>query len=129
MADDSNNKKAVKKQKVVKAKTVPDPKKSPELKKPAKKRKSKKPKKENYVNAKEFLQNIKDYYGSDGEVIGRGLGESIFINRIKKEKRQRDVIEEYKETMYDSLIGDQAGDNIYIKNTTNSDDPDADSHY
>jgi hypothetical protein len=173
MADDSNSKKIVKPKKVAPAK------------KAVKKRKSKKPKKENYVNAKEFLQHIKDYYESDGEVIGRELGEAIFkiasglsfapnfinysyredmvgdatvkmvsairnkkfsvesgynpfsyfttiafhafINRIKKEKRQRDVIEEYKETMYDSLLGDQAGGDIYIKNTTNSDDYDGDT--
>lgn len=143
-------------------------------------------KKENYVNAKEFLQHIKDYYSTDGEVISRDLGESIykiasglsfapnfinysyredmvgdatvkmisalrnrkfdvesgynpfsyfttiafhaFINRIKKEKRQRDVIEEYKETVYEDLINDNTGSNVYIKNTTNSDEYSSDDY-
>lgn len=143
-------------------------------------------KKENYVNAKEFLQHIKNYYDTDGETISRELGESIykiasglsfapnfinysyredmvgdatvkmisalrnrkfdvtsgynpfsyfttiafhaFINRIKKEKRQRDVIEEYKETVYEDLINDNTGSNVYVKNTTNSDEYTSDDY-
>jgi hypothetical protein len=150
------------------------------------KKKKKKPKKENYVNPKEFLQHIVDYYKSDGEIISRELGESIFkiatglsfapnfinysyredmvgdatvkmvsairnkkfsidagynpfsyfttiafhafINRIKKEKRQRDVIEEYKETVYSALMEEQGGNNIYLKNN-NSDESSDDSDY
>jgi hypothetical protein len=180
MADDSNIKK------IVKPKKVASTKKAPPAKKVAKKRKSKKPKKENYVNAKEFLQHIVDYYASDGEVISRELGESIykiasglsfapnfinysyredmvgdatvkmvsalrnkkfdttsgynpfsyfttiafhaFINRIKKEKRQRDVIEEYKETVYEDLINDSSGGAVYVR-TTNSDEDISDGDY
>jgi len=42
-----------------------------------------------------------------------------FINRIKKEKKQREIVSEYQEAVYDDLItsGELA---IYIKNNTES---------
>ena len=43
-----------------------------------------------------------------------------FINRIKKEKKHRDTITKYQETIYDEKIGDSG---VNIKNgTTSSDD-------
>lgn len=143
--------------------------------KKAKKPKTKKPKSEHYVNGKEFLQRIKDYYETDDLVdelsvmlvkIANGLsyapnfinysykdemvGDAIlkmfsalknkkfnvdsnnnpfsyfttvayhaFINRIKKEKKHKDTITKYQETVYDEKIGD-AG--IHIKKTSTSSD-------
>ena len=117
-----------------------------------------------YVNAKEFTQDIKDYYDSGTDDIGNKLGESIykiatglsfapnfinysykddmigdaivkmfsalqskkfnletgnnpfsyfttiafhaFINRIKKEKKQRQVITDYQEMVYDEIMNE-----------------------
>ena len=54
----------------------------PDSKPPVKKKKRKvrkKPsEKPHYVNAKEFTQDITDYYNSGGDEIGNKLGESIF---------------------------------------------------
>ena len=127
-----------------------------------KKPKKKKDKPAHYVNAKEFTQDITDYYNSGTDDIGNKLGESIykiatglsyapnfinysykddmigdaivkmfsalqskkfklesgnnpfsyfttiafhaFINRIKKEKKQREVVAEYQEMVYDEVI-------------------------
>lgn len=139
-------------------------KKSPKEKKPPKKRTSSKEKKPHYVNAKEFTQDIIDYYNSGTDDIGEKLGQSIykiatglsyapnfinysykddmigdaivkmfsalqlkkfditsgnnpfsyfttiafhaFINRIKKEKKQRQVISDYQEMVYEELAGE-----------------------
>jgi len=139
-------------------------KKSPKEKKPPKKRASSKEKKPHYVNAKEFTQDIIDYYNSGTDDIGEKLGQSIykiatglsyapnfinysykddmigdaivkmfsalqlkkfditsgnnpfsyfttiafhaFINRIKKEKKQRQVISDYQEMVYEELAGE-----------------------
>jgi DNA-directed RNA polymerase specialized sigma24 family protein len=139
----------------------------------ATKPKKKKKKKENYVNAKEFLQLIIVYYDSGSDEISRELGDSIykiatglsfapnfinysyreemvgdalvkmvsaihnkkfnvdsgynpfsyfttiafhaFINRIKKEKRQKEVIEEYKESIYDDLMNSSGSGTVYTK--------------
>lgn len=133
--------------------------------------------KPHYVNAKEFTQNIKDYYKSESDEIGEKLGESIFkiatglsfapnfinysykdemvgdaivkmfsalqlkkfdinsgnnpfsyfttiafhafINRIKKEKKQRQVMTEYQEMVYDELASEyQINSNYSSKNDT-----------
>lgn len=136
------------------------------------KKKAKKEKKPHYVNAKEFTQDIVEYYGSGTDEIGEKLGESIykiatglsyapnfinysyrddmigdaivkmfsalqmkkfditsgnnpfsyfttiafhaFINRIKKEKKQRQVVSDYQEMVYEELA------NEYQMNTGNS---------
>lgn len=131
--------------------------------------------KPHYVNAKEFTQDIKDYYKSESDEIGEKLGESIFkiatglsfapnfinysykdemvgdaivkmfsalqlkkfdinsgnnpfsyfttiafhafINRIKKEKKQRQVMTEYQEMVYDELASEyQINSNYSSKN-------------
>ena len=133
--------------------------------------------KPHYVNAKEFTQDIKDYYKSESDEIGEKLGESIFkiatglsfapnfinysykdemvgdaivkmfsalqlkkfdinsgnnpfsyfttiafhafINRIKKEKKQRQVMTEYQEMVYDELASEyQINSNYSSKNDT-----------
>jgi len=131
--------------------------------KPKRKRRSKKDN-AHYVNAKDFTQDIQDYYNSGSDEIGNKLGESIFkiatglsyapnfinysykddmvgdaivkmfsalqskkfdittgnnpfsyfttiafhafINRIKKEKKQRQVINDYQEMVYEELAGE-----------------------
>ena len=143
--------------------------------KKAKKPKTKKPKSEHYVNGKEFLQRIKDYYETDNLVdelsimlvkIANGLsyapnfinysykdemvGDAIlkmfsalknkkfnvesnnnpfsyfttvayhaFINRIKKEKKHKDTITKYQESVYDDKIGETG---VHIKKTSTSSD-------
>ena len=151
----------------------------PDSKPPVKKKKRKvrkKPsEKPHYVNAKEFTQDITDYYNSGGDEIGNKLGESIFkiakglsfapnfinysykddmigdaivkmfsalqskkfnldtgnnpfsyfttiafhafINRIKKEKKQRQVITEYQEMVYDEVINE-----YQLNSSTSSED-------
>jgi len=140
-----------------------------------KKAKTKKPKSEHYVNGKEFLERIKNYYETDDledelsvmiVKIANGLsfapnfinysykddmiGDAIlkmfsalknkkfnvesnnnpfsyfttiayhaFINRIKKEKKHRDTITKYQETVYDEKIGDTG---VNIKTTSKSSD-------
>ena len=142
------------------------------------KKKTKKEKKPHYVNAKEFTQDIVEYYGSGTDEIGEKLGESIykiatglsyapnfinysyrddmigdaivkmfsalqmkkfdinsgnnpfsyfttiafhaFINRIKKEKKQRQVVSDYQEMVYEELA------NEYQMNTGNSKSDDGD---
>jgi len=43
-----------------------------------------------------------------------------FINRIKKEKRHFDAINEYKERVYEELIsGDEAEQSVYVRPQTN----------
>jgi hypothetical protein len=137
-------------------KVVPPP-------KPRRKRRSKKDN-AHYVNAKDFTQDIRDYYDSGTDEIGNKLGDSIlkiatglsfapnfinysykddmvgdaivkmfsalqskkfdlstgnnpfsyfttiafhaFINRIKKEKKQRQVISDYQEMVYEELAGE-----------------------
>jgi hypothetical protein len=131
--------------------------------KPKRKRRSKKDN-AHYVNAKDFTQDIRNYYESGTDEIGNKLGESIFkiatglsfapnfinysykddmvgdaivkmfsalqskkfnlatgnnpfsyfttiafhafINRIKKEKKQRQVISDYQEMVYEELAGE-----------------------
>ena len=42
-----------------------------------------------------------------------------FINRIKKEKKQREIVNEYQEAVYDDLM--TSGEmNVYLKNNTES---------
>ena len=137
------------------------PKAKPKAKRP-KKPKTKKPKSQHYVNGKEFLELIKEYYSTDILVdelsvmiikISNGLsfapnfinysykdemiGDAVlkmfsalknkkfniesnnnpfsyfttiafhaFINRIKKEKKYRDTITKYQETVYDDTMSD-----------------------
>lgn len=148
---------------------------SSKTKKPRKPRVAKE-KKPHYVNAKEFTQDIINYYKSGTDDIGNKLGESIFkiatglsyapnfinysykddmigdaivkmfsalqskkfdiesgnnpfsyfttiafhafINRIKKEKKQRQVISDYQEMVYEDLASE------YQMNTSNSDHSD-----
>jgi len=40
-----------------------------------------------------------------------------FINRIKKEKKQREIVSEYQESVYDDLMSSDEL-SIYLKNTT-----------
>ena len=128
------------------------------------KKRTKKKDKPHYVNAKDFTQDITDYYNSGTDEIGEKLGESIFkiatglsyapnfinysykddmvgdaivkmfsalqskkfnletgnnpfsyfttiafhafINRIKKEKKQRQVVSDYQEIIYDELASE-----------------------
>lgn len=128
------------------------------------KKRAKKSDKPHYVNAKEFTQDIVDYYNSGDDQIGEKLGESIFkiatglsyapnfinysykddmvgdaivkmfsalqskkfditsgnnpfsyfttiafhafINRIKKEKKQRQVVSDYQEMVYEELASE-----------------------
>lgn len=143
-----------------------------------KKRAKSKEKKPHYVNAKEFTQDIVDYYNSGTDEIGEKLGESIykiatglsyapnfinysykddmigdaivkmfsalqlkkfditsgnnpfsyfttiafhaFINRIKKEKKQRQVISDYQEMVYEELASE------YQMNTSGQKSDDSD---
>jgi len=143
--------------------------------KKVKRPRTKKPKSEHYVNGKEFLQKIKDYYESDNledelsvmivkianglsyapnfinysykdEMIGDAIlkmfsalqGKKFdirtnnnpfsyfttiayhaFINRIKKEKKHRDTVMRYQETVYDDTLSDSGA---IIKPTASSSD-------
>lgn len=41
---------------------------------------------------------------------------NAFTNRIKREKKQHDGLEDYKQMVYEGLMGDSAGDgHIYVK--------------
>ena len=139
---------------------------------PAVETKTEKPKSEHYVNGKEFLQRIKDYYETDNLVdelsimlvkIANGLsyapnfinysykdemvGDAIlkmfsalknkkfnvesnnnpfsyfttvayhaFINRIKKEKRYKQTINEYQETVYEEIMCEEGNGKVYVRN-------------
>jgi|SaaInlV_165m_DNA_1040744.scaffolds.fasta_scaffold41409_1 hypothetical protein len=147
------------------AKVTKTPESKTEKVKPKPKRRGRKKKNPaHYVNAKEFTQDIKNYYDSGTDDIGNKLGESIykiatglsfapnfinysykddmigdaivkmfsalqskkfnldtgnnpfsyfttiafhaFINRIKKEKKQRQVITDYQEMVYDEIMNE-----------------------
>lgn len=50
---------------------------------------------------------------------------NAFTNRIKKEKRQHDGLEEYKQMMYEGLMGESSGDNhVYVKPMMDQDEND-----
>lgn len=143
-------------------------------KRPGRKSKKDKP---HYVNAKEFTQDIIDYYKSGTDEIGEKLGQSIykiatglsfapnfinysykddmigdaivkmfsalqlkkfnidtgnnpfsyfttiafhaFINRIKKEKKQRQVISDYQEMVYEEMASE-----FHMNTSQKSDDMD-----
>ena len=160
-------KKAVKEQPAAAAKAT----KPKKVKKP----KTKKPKSEHYVNGKEFLQRITEYYETDvlpdelsvmvvkianglsyapnfinysykDEMIGDAIlkmfsalkGKKFdvstnnnpfsyfttiayhaFINRIKKEKKHRDTVMRYQETVYDDKISETG---VHTKPTSTSSD-------
>ena len=139
------------------------------------KKKAKKKDKPHYVNAKDFTQDITNYYDSGTDEIGEKLGESIFkiatglsyapnfinysykdemvgdavlkmfsalqnkkfncdtgnnpfsyfttiafhafINRIKKEKKHRETIVKYQETVYNQMIEDNGGVPLYTESS------------
>tara|TARA_R100000353_G_scaffold175782_1_gene147096 strand:+ start:1027 stop:1518 length:492 start_codon:yes stop_codon:yes gene_type:complete len=43
-----------------------------------------------------------------------------FINRIKKEKKYRETVNSYQETIYADLVNSNPGSNIYTNNNTNN---------
>jgi DNA-directed RNA polymerase specialized sigma24 family protein len=45
-----------------------------------------------------------------------------FINRIKKEKKHHEAIEEFKQTVYEDLINDNPGGDIYVKHGNSDED-------
>lgn len=47
-----------------------------------------------------------------------------FINRIKKEKKHHEAIEEFKQTVYEDLINDNPGGDIYVKHGNSDEDYD-----
>jgi hypothetical protein len=50
---------------------------------------------------------------------------NAFTNRIKREKKQHDGLEEYKQMMYEGLMGESSGDgHIYVKPCSEYDEND-----
>ena len=45
-----------------------------------------------------------------------------FINRIKKEKKHHDIVQQYQETIYDQLITAPGGGSVNTSNSTNNSD-------
>tara|TARA_B110000495_G_scaffold123403_1_gene107297 strand:- start:9373 stop:9861 length:489 start_codon:yes stop_codon:yes gene_type:complete len=152
----------------------------PSLKKPKKKRTSRKTT-NTYVNQKEFMDELRNYYECDvisnqlatfvkkiaeglsyapnfinytykDEMVGDAILKMVqaleykkfdivnrdnpfgyfttiafhaFINRIKKEKRQRQAINDYQEQVYSDLMNDganESGVTIYIADTSDDDE-------
>ena len=49
---------------------------------------------------------------------------NAFSNRIKKEKKQHDGLEEYKQLMYENEMADSSGGLVYVKPMMDCDDGD-----